>query len=190
MSKNVCVCGWGSASDTAGGTYDARSPQTHIVAWGYDKLPPLSRPSSHVQCPVPEKKTVFWIATVVDTIRLRVLRLTATVHSEWYCTKLGDILVKTAINIQINSFITAPRAAYAWAKCLTRTATRSCRTRKHAIMSVSPIYCENRDMWPITRPNLYAMQALVNYRAAVAAFPAVAAWLCIVRLFSWLKVNY
>ena len=33
------------------GAYDA--PPDPLVGWVQDKLPPLSRPSSHVQCPVP-----------------------------------------------------------------------------------------------------------------------------------------
>ena len=45
----------------AGGAYDA--PPDPLVDWGQDKLPPLSRPSSHVQCPV---LYFFWIATLLE----------------------------------------------------------------------------------------------------------------------------
>jgi len=74
---------------------------------------------------------------------------------------------------------------------LTGTAMRSCRTRKRAIISMSPTYCDNVDIyWPITKPNLYAPAVHAATRVCPAAVAAAVAADCGAGQCSWLKVIY
>jgi len=67
---------------------------------------------------------------------------------------------------------------------------RSCRTRKRAIISVAPIYCDNFDVLSVdpSLGQIYTHPARAASRVYVR--PLVVAADCGVRQFSWLKVNY
>jgi len=66
----------------------------------------------------------------------------------------------------------------------TRTATRSCRTRKRTIISVSPIFCDNVDMLAhhYSMPDLYVRgPCRQSWTSMSLLLHAIAAWLCIER---------
>jgi len=70
----------------------------------------------------------------------------------------------------------------------TGTAMRSCRTRKRAIISVTPMYCENLDMLTHSLGLIYTHPSRAGSRVRPVALAAVAAD-CGVQVW-WLKVNY
>jgi len=88
-------------------------PQTLYSAGGLDKLLPLalSAPLLHVQCPIPEIKTIVCIATVLNTMRQRITAIAQTMIFH----KTARYFVENRYNnTNKQALLQRSRAAYAW----------------------------------------------------------------------------